>query len=102
MGATLIVDDSELAPVSSDTHLPTSEGWKTELAYQREEFGRSEGMTTSIGYQGRSHGSTITHYDTSKRIGRILVQTPLDVRLGFGTQPRYGDLRVESRIQRSD
>ena len=37
MGATLIVDNPELAPVSSGTHLPTSEGWKAELASQREE-----------------------------------------------------------------
>ena len=32
MGATLIVDDPELAPVLSGTHLLTSEGWKAELA----------------------------------------------------------------------
>ena len=32
MGATLIVDDPELAPVLNGTHLPTPEGWKAELA----------------------------------------------------------------------
>ena len=32
MGASLMVDDSELAPVLSGTNLPTSEGWKAELA----------------------------------------------------------------------
>ena len=32
MGATLIVDDPELALVLSGTHLLTSEGWKAELA----------------------------------------------------------------------
>ena len=37
MGAILIFDDPELAPVLSGTHLPTSEGWKAELAWQREE-----------------------------------------------------------------
>ena len=37
MGVTLIVDDQELAPVLSGTHLPTSERWKAELAWQREE-----------------------------------------------------------------
>ena len=28
MGATIIVDGPELAPVLSGTHLPTSKGWK--------------------------------------------------------------------------
>ena len=32
MGTTLIVDDPELARELSDTHLPTLEGWKAELA----------------------------------------------------------------------
>ena len=32
MGVTLIIDDPELAPVLSSTHLPTLEGWKAELA----------------------------------------------------------------------
>ena len=32
MGATLIVDDLELALVLSGTHLPTSEGGRAELA----------------------------------------------------------------------
>ena len=31
MGATLIVDDPELGPILSDTHLPISEEWKAEL-----------------------------------------------------------------------
>ena len=42
-----MVDDSELAPVLSGTHLPTSEGWKAELAQQREEVGRSVGMSST-------------------------------------------------------
>ena len=52
MGATLIVYEPEFAPVLSGTHLPTSEGWKAELAWQREEIGRSVGMT-STGNQTR-------------------------------------------------
>ena len=32
MGANLIVDDPELAPVLSGTHLPTLEEWKAGLA----------------------------------------------------------------------
>lgn len=48
MGTTLIVDDpEELAPVLSGTHVPTSEGSKAELAQQREEIGRSVGMTST-------------------------------------------------------
>ena len=39
--ATLIIDDPELAPVLSGTDLPTSEGWKAKLPYQRKENGRS-------------------------------------------------------------
>ena len=31
MGATLIVDDPELAPVLSGTHLPTLDWWEAEL-----------------------------------------------------------------------
>ena len=42
----------EFAPVLSGTPLPTSEGWKAELAQQREEVGRSVGMT-SMGNQTR-------------------------------------------------
>ena len=38
MGATLIVDDPDLAPVLCNTHLLASEGWTTE------EKGRSVGM----------------------------------------------------------
>ena len=38
MGATLIVDDPELAPVLTGTHLPTSEGWKAELAQQHKKI----------------------------------------------------------------
>ena len=47
MGATLIVDDSELALVLSGIHLPISEGWKAELAYKLEEVGRSVVMTST-------------------------------------------------------
>ena len=35
----VIADDPELAPVLSGTHLPTSEGWKAELAQWSEEVG---------------------------------------------------------------
>ena len=35
MGATPILDDPEIAPALSSTHLPTSEESKYELAYQR-------------------------------------------------------------------
>ena len=52
MGATLIVYEPEFAPVLSGTHLPTSEGWKAELAWQSEEIGGSVGMT-STGNQTR-------------------------------------------------
>ena len=67
MGATLIVDDPELAPVLSGAHLPTSEGWKAELAYRREEVGRSVGMT-STGNQSqipRMIAQLFTHYATA-------------------------------------
>ena len=67
MGATLIVDDPELAPVLSGAHLPTSEGWKAELAYRREEVGRSIGMT-STGNQSqipRMIAQLFTHYATA-------------------------------------
>ena len=39
MGAILIFDDLELAPVLSGTHLPISEDWEAELA--EEEVGKS-------------------------------------------------------------
>ena len=35
MGATPILDDPEIAPALSSTHLPTTEESKDELAYQR-------------------------------------------------------------------
>ena len=68
MGATLIVDDPELAPLFSGTHLPTSEGWKTELTSQRENIEGSVGMTSTenptqvacIVVQWFSHYSTAT------------------------------------------
>ena len=46
MGATLIVDDPELAQALSGAHLPTSEVWKTELASLREDIVGSIGITT--------------------------------------------------------
>ena len=45
MRTTLIVDDPELAPVLSGTHILTLECWKTEFAQQRVDIGRSVGMT---------------------------------------------------------
>ena len=39
------------------------------------------------------------------RIGRIQVQPPLGAQVGYGIQPCYeafGDIRVKSRINRSD
>ena len=67
MGATLIVDDQELAPVLSGTHLPTPEAWKTELALQREEVGRSVGMTSTGNRTrvARMIGQWLTRYATS-------------------------------------
>ena len=67
MGATLIVDDLELAPVLSGTHLPTSGAWKAQLAKQHEKVGRSVGMT-STGNQtrvARMVAQRFTHYDTA-------------------------------------
>ena len=61
MGATLIVDDPELAPLLSGNHFTHSEGWKAELVQQRKEVGRSGGMYDPHGgsYPNRSHGSTM-------------------------------------------
>ena len=67
MGVTLIVDEPELAPVLSGTHLPTLEGWKAELVWQREKVGRSVGMT-STGNQtrvARMVAQWFTHYTTT-------------------------------------
>ena len=47
MEATLIVNDPELASVLSGTNLSTSEGWNVKLAYQREDIGRSAGLTST-------------------------------------------------------
>ena len=47
MGAALIVDNLELAPVSFGTRLPTSEGWEAELVEQCEEIGRFAGKTST-------------------------------------------------------
>ena len=40
MGAALIADGPELAPVLSGAHLPTSEGWKSGFKF---DFGRKAG-----------------------------------------------------------
>ena len=64
MGATLIVDDLELATVLSGTHFLTSEGWKPELTQQRKDIMRSVGMTT-MGIQtgvARMVAKQLTHY----------------------------------------
>ena len=64
MGATRITNGPELAPVLSGTHLPTSGGYKVKLALQREEVGRSLGMT-STGNQtrvARMVAQRFTHY----------------------------------------
>ena len=47
MGTTLIIDDRELAPLLSCTHLPTLERWTDELASQREYMRRSVGTTST-------------------------------------------------------
>ena len=66
MGATLIVDDPELAVILSGTHLLTSDGrliWPKQL----EEIGRSCGMT-STGNQtwvARMVAQWFTHYATA-------------------------------------
>ena len=61
-----MVDDPQLVQVLSGTHLPTSEGWKAELAQQREEVGRSGGMT-STGNRARVARmvAMFTHYTTA-------------------------------------
>ena len=67
MGATVIVDDPELATVLSGIHLPTSEGWRAELAYQHEKVKRSVGMT-SMGNRARAThmvAQWFTHYATA-------------------------------------
>ena len=67
MGATLIVDDPELVPILSGTHLATSKGWEAELAQQREKVGRSVGMT-SMGNRirvARIVAQWFTHYATT-------------------------------------
>ena len=46
MGEFIIVEELELARVLSGNHKPTSEGWKTELVWQREDIGTSVGMTS--------------------------------------------------------
>ena len=54
------------------------------------------------GFQSRNNQSWISEI---RFRGWIPVQTPLGTRPGFETQSRYeapGDLRVESRIRRSD
>ena len=60
MGATLIVDDPELAPVLSGTHLPTSEGWKAAVGLQaqggREIWWYDFHEESNL---GRSHDSTM-------------------------------------------
>ena len=64
MGATLIDDEAELAPVLSDTHFPTSEGGKAESVYQCEEIEISAGMN-STGNQNqvaRMVAQRSTHY----------------------------------------
>ena len=62
-----MVDDPELAPLLFGTHLPTPEGWKAELAQQREEVGRSGGMT-SMGnrtWAACMVAQCFTHYPTA-------------------------------------
>ena len=67
MGATLIVDDLELAPVLSGTHLPSSKGWKAELAKQREVVGESVDMTSTGNRTriARMIAQWFTHYATA-------------------------------------
>ena len=66
MGAILIVDDPELALLLSGTHSPTSERWKTELAWQREDVGRSVGITSTGNRIWVAHmvAQWFTHYAT--------------------------------------
>ena len=67
MGTTLIVDDQELAPVLSGTHLSTTGRWKTELALQQEEIGISVGMTSTGNRTQVTHmvGQWFSHYATA-------------------------------------
>ena len=69
MEVTLIVDDPELASVLSGTHLPNSEGWKAELAWQRQEVGRSVGMEVGFSTGNQTQVTCMvaqwfTHYAT--------------------------------------
>lgn len=45
MGATIIVDEPELATTLSSTHIPTSERLKAKIVYQSDNIGISVGMT---------------------------------------------------------
>ena len=67
MGTTLIVDDQELAPVLSGTHLSTTGRWKTELALQQEEIGISVGMTSTGNRTQVTHmaGQWFSYYATA-------------------------------------
>ena len=46
MGATVTIDDPVLALVLPGTYLSTLEGWRADLAQQRKEIWRSDGMTS--------------------------------------------------------
>ena len=64
MGATLIVDDPELAPVLSGTPLSTLERWK--FAQQHKVIGRSVGMTSMENQTWVAHivGQWFTYHTT--------------------------------------
>ena len=62
MGAILIVDDPRLVPVFFGTRLPSSEGWKTELAQQGKESGRSVAIASKgESIPGHSYGGAVAH-----------------------------------------
>ena len=95
MGASLIVDDPELATVLSGTHLPTMEGWKADLVKQREEVGGPGGMTFHReSNPGRSHGSTMVYplsYSCLKHTNSISLQPAFDcsISLEYTTQHAF-------------
>ena len=72
MGANLIVDGPELAPVLTGTHLPTSVGWKTEFVQQHEEIRRSTGMTSTGNRAGTSRivAQRFPHYTTAANVSK--------------------------------
>ena len=69
MGAALTVDDLEITSVLSGTHLPTAEGWKYELAEQREKIAD----LLVIPLQGIEPGVTVNNYSPKKITPGVII-----------------------------